>query len=99
MFFQKIINLIVHFIDLYSDATFKLETIEYGKFPEDPLVIFINTKTNEHLSRNLEWLFNNKTLLKRFNGKDASLIGYSYGRITNIREINNEAIPYYANTL
>ena len=59
--------------------------MEYGKTTEEALVIFINTKTHEHLSKNLEWLFNHTTMLKRFSGKDASLIGYHYGRITNIR--------------
>lgn len=86
MFFQKFINLSLFFIDLYSSSTFQLQTIEYSKASLDALIIFKDTRTNSYLSKSLEWLFNNKILLSKFSGKDASLIGYAYGRLEALKE-------------
>lgn len=73
-------NLIKHFTALYTQPIFRIESIEY-KNSAIPTVRFLNTKTRKLVSKSLESLFNDKSLLKQFSSKDASKIGYTYGTI------------------
>ena len=79
----KLINLVIHFIQIYSEPIFKIKTIE--NTADGVMVVFFDNRARKHRTKSIESLFKNKNLLKCFNGKDASRIGYTYGKILSIK--------------